>query len=337
MSEELPVVQVPKHLVHVNEPVPANAVLLGPETKYMDDDHDLYFRTACLTGINARNMADPLSYHDPLCMDVDDFLQMTGTKNAHGKLILTHTFMGRYWIFAYDEGGGVVEPPKISAIDNWIYCCFCTETQYVVVKHHCITDGVNDDPDFLVTLPKSEYGPNYELEFFFSREHVFVIDKLGFGNEDDFKPVYFRLLDMETGATMPLCFVDRSDTHVVEYEAFVDDMRYLWLDGAFFYIYSGSDEMIIVVDVLEGWVKYSVLTTEISHESYLSRLTHGLLWLYDNLVVDVKSHRVHYLPDNSRCNTAGLLDGQVHWWKFPKAERLVKKRELEIGETLSVL
>lgn len=336
-SEELPVVQVARHLIHVNEPVPAEAVLLGPETKYMDDDHDLYFRTASLTRINARNMADPLSYHDPLCMDVADFLQLTGTKNAHGKSIVTHTFMGRYWIFAYDEGEELLETPKLVAIDNWIYCYFQTENGYTVIKHHCITDGVKDEPDYVVTLPKSEYGQNYDLDFFFSRENVFVIDKLGFGNEDDYKPVYFRLLNMETGTTIPLCFVDKSDTHVLEYEAFVDYLRYLWLDGPFFYIYSGADEMIIVVDVIEGWVKYSVLTTEIAHESYLSRLTHGLLWLYDNLVVDIKRHTVHYLPDNSRCNTAGLFEGQVHWWKFPKAEKLVKKQELEIGEGVSVL
>ncbi|KAG5358672.1 hypothetical protein CJU89_5314 [Yarrowia sp. B02] len=283
-SEEMPVVQVSEDLIHVNEPVPEEAVILGPETKYMDDDHDLYFRTGSLTRINARNMADPLSFHDPLCMDVGDFLQLTGTKNAHGKTIMTHTFMGRYWIFVYDEGEGVLEDPKLSTVDNWIYCYFRTEQGYTVIKHHCITDGVKDEPDFLISLPESAYGSNYQLDFFFSRENVFVIDKLGYGSEDDFKPVYFRLLNMETGTTIPLCFVDRSDTHVMEYEAFVDYLRYLWLDGPFFYIYSGADEMIITVDVNDGWVKYSVLTTEIFNESYLSRLTYGLLWLYDNLM-----------------------------------------------------
>lgn len=59
---------------------------------------------------------------------------------------------------------------------------------------------------------------------------------------------------------------------------------------------------------------------------YRGNCIKGYIPYSDHKVVDLKNRRVCEVSYQGKCLAVGLLNGELHWWTFPKADRRVKWR-----------
>lgn len=270
-------------------------------------------------------------------MSVEDFVKLIGTRDSKGHMIVTQQFLGRYWRFSIDVED-VDETLRMAFYDDWMYVAYRTSDDVIIIiKHHCIVSGVKDEPDFLVTLPSSGLGEEFQTSVWFERDQVFVMNHLIEGSEESVKPLYFKWVDMTNGSVYDLCCLDKSEEDMMDYESFIAFLNCMWLDGPFFHVYSGIDELVIVVDVKSGDVKFYVTFTELADHLCNIRVRDNYVWWYDDLVLDMVSKKYHCFEGNTSNSVCGILDGKVHWWTFPSARAISDKQRLDFGESAQVL
>ncbi|KAG5356354.1 hypothetical protein CJU89_6082 [Yarrowia sp. B02] len=306
--------------IHTNVPVPKDALLLTE-----------WLLPLGINMIDLRKSVLISGMSDVLPTDtINRFKEMYGERDDQGRIIVTHVTNRKVWGFALEQGDEIEETVTKMTHGDWFHALYRTDESYLVVKHKCCENDdltIRDAPDYLITLPCSEYGEEYEIGVIFTPNQTFVVDHPLEGYEGP--PSYVRLLDITTGATTRVCEIpDFSDTMVVD----------LWLEGPSLYIWSAiDDDEIIILDTLGGWKRRLTLTNTDDISFYDECNVRGFTYRGGSVAVDFKKGAAYKVPYEGRCITAGLVDNELHWWTFPKADELVKKHRDPLENGISIL
>lgn len=294
--------------IHKDEPVPDNAELL------LDPLLPLGYNTLDFRALTLHSSNPP---HIPIGGDVNGFLDAMGQLDEAGNTIVTHFDGPRIWGYALENEELIEETLRKATIDEWFYACYRTDESYIVTKHRVLETDISSKPDYMVILPTSDYGEEYEIDVVFSSHFIFVVDKPLEGIDDENMHSYFRLLDMETGSLTTL-------GHSVSLMS--NTIEDLWLEGPFLYLWlSGESEELAhtrVLDTMKGWQYRIVENLDTSGYRTCFR---GYTTYDRRVVLDYKNLVAYRSPYEGECVTVGLLDGEIHWWTFPQAEKLYEK------------
>ncbi|KAG5367158.1 hypothetical protein CJU89_1611 [Yarrowia sp. B02] len=338
-------VEIPAHCIHTNEPIPKEAVLLSERQLQVNhrDFSELKFpkiRPYYLDFESCTLHSKPRTVFPPGCHSIGTLRLLNGTRDSRGHIIHTHCHQNRIWAFA--------RPPdcansgfymKQFVHNEWLYMSQGQrDGSQTIIKHHCTEAEISDKPDYVVSVPPSDLE-GYVSRVTFTPEHIFV----GYAKvpeyDEDMKPVestqfaQFYLLDLDTGVLRGLCAIPLAicPTDV-------------WLDGPSFFGCNVDrlDSLIEVAALPSPWsipdsLYYQPLdlpedpnSSNILHSHFWTTCVQGFFTYGTYKIIDLRTRRLYYNNYKGKCITYGLLDGELHWWTFPEADKMIEAQmELE--------
>lgn len=200
----------------------------------------------------------------------------------------------------------------------------------VVIKHHCTQGEISDEPDYVVCVPSLLEG--FEVRVLFTPEDVFIVHQPSEQTHrarPETSASIFQL-DMETGKQT---FVQCCAEGTIPIN--------LWQDGPSLYVWGYSPyappytngRFLCEWDTLDSMAHQHIKLPKEPHidmrdpdrrVGFDGICIKGYVLYSDHKVVDLRNRRVYEVPYEGKCLTVGLLDGELHWWMFPEADKRVK-------------
>lgn len=314
---KLRLTEFPKENIHIDELVPQHVELI-PDSRIKSGENlfDMY--------------SGKLSAASPYLKE--------GRYNKTDKgLALTETFRShnQNWQYSVVLGDFHENPTTRKVHGDWLYVFYVTENCYFVVKHHCHEEREKQSigsPDYVVKVPLSEHGQyEYKIKAVFSSEHVFLLDiPYDLGS----KPRYLRLLDMETGT---ISSFGRNSGLITTQCDWAD----MWLEGSSLVVcYNTVDDLVFSEkDILDDWRHTTVFrNVDDDYNSSMSFKEYRIHFKDEGCdLLDLRKQHTYNLPYEGKLWAVGLVDGELHLWTFPKAEKLAnEKKDIALDEELLV-